>query len=324
MDWRPSCSLELLRKRAALLQNIRCFFTERGVLEVETPLMCSAIGTDPHLDFFTTTYQCKPKQLTLFLQTSPEFAMKRLLSSGCGSIFQICKAFRNGEAGRYHNPEFTLLEWYRVGYNLSQLMDEIADLLIPLFAETRKLQYVQRITYQAVFQQHTGLDPLLFSYEKYSNYAHKNGLIDAKALCEDDHSRWLDFIFSYQVQPHLGQNTLWLVFEYPACLPSLARMNAHNALVTDRVEVFLDGVELGNGYYELTDSKEQEQRFDREIAIRDEAMLPQASKDKRLLAALESGLPECSGIAIGLDRILMLLTESSGIDDVLAFSLSKV
>jgi elongation factor P--(R)-beta-lysine ligase len=322
-DWRPGCSLELLQTRAALLQSIRCFFAERGVMEVETPLMCNSIGTDPHLDFFTTSYECKPKQLTLFLQTSPEFAMKRLLSSGSGSIYQICKAFRNGEAGRYHNPEFTLLEWYRVGYNLSQLMDEIADLLMSLFAQTNKLLKVQRISYQAVFQQHTGLDPLLFSLEKYSNYADKHGLIDAKALCEDDHARWLDFIFSYRVQPHLGQNTLWLVFEYPACFPSLARINAHNDLVTDRVEIFIDGVELGNGYYELTDSEEQKQRFDREIAIRHEAMLPQARKDKRLLAALESGLPECSGMAIGLDRILMLLTESFTIDDVLAFSLSK-
>jgi elongation factor P--(R)-beta-lysine ligase len=322
-DWQPSCSLELLQLRARLLQKVRQFFAERDVLEVETPLLCSAIGTDPHLDFFTTTYGSSPQKQALFLQTSPEFAMKRLIAAGSGSIYQICKAFRNGESGRYHNPEFTLLEWYRIGYNLTQLMDEVVELMECLFIENRRLQCVQRIDYKSLFLQYTGLDPLLFSVKAYQKYALDSGLGDAPSLCGQDHSLWLDFIFSHQIQPNLRQNTLWLVYGYPACMPSLARINADNALVTDRVELFLDGVELGNGYYELNDAKEQEQRFDKEIAVRQATMRPSVNKDVRLLAALASGLPDCSGIAIGLDRILMLLTNSAAIDEVLAFPVSK-
>jgi elongation factor P--(R)-beta-lysine ligase len=322
MDWHPSCSPELLRLRAQTLQKIRRFFADRTVLEVETPLISKSISTDPNLDFFTTDYQLPPTQRTLFLQTSPEFAMKRLLAAGSGSIFQICKAFRNGESGRFHNPEFTLLEWYRVGFNLSHLMDEVDELIALLF-DQNPLQTTQKVSYQALFQQHTGLNPLVFSYQDYAEYAHDSGLIDAKALCGHDHVVWLDFIFSHQIQPHLGKNALCMVHGYPACMSSLARINHDNPLITDRVELFINGVELGNGYYELSDAKEQERRFDKEIAIRQGNKRPNVVKDERLLAALELGLPDCSGIAIGLDRILMLLSNSPTIDGVLAFSISK-
>ncbi len=306
-----------------MLQKIRQFFAHRSVLEVETPLLGAAIGTDPQLDFFTTEYHWSPTQQTLFLQTSPEFAMKRLLAAGCGSIYQICKAFRNGESGRFHNPEFTLLEWYRVGYNLSQLMDEVDGLIAELFDGIQALQPAQRVSYQTLFQKYTGLNPLVFSYEDYCGYAQSSGLADAITLCGYDHVLWLDFIFSHSIQPHLGHNALCMVYGYPACLSSLARINGHNVLVTDRVELFINGVELGNGYYELSDVKEQERRFDKEIAIRQDTQRPAVIKDKRLLAALDAGLPDCSGIAIGLDRILMLLSNSSAIDDVLAFSISR-
>ena len=321
--WQPSCSLELLRLRAQLHQKIRQFFTERNVLEVETPLLCSAIGTDPNLDFFTTQYNWLPEQQTLFLQTSPEFAMKRLLAAGSGSIYQICKAFRNGESGRFHNPEFTMLEWYRVGFDLAHLMDEVEALITVLFDGNMALQPTQRISYQSLFQQTTGLNPLLFSYEEYASYAQDNGLIDAVSLCGQDHTSWLDFIFSQQIQPKLAQNTLWLVYGYPTCLPSLARVNDGNPLTVDRVELFINGIELGNGYHELTDPKEQARRFDKEIAVRKTENRPIVTKDERLLAALEAGLPDCSGIAIGLDRILMLLSNSPIIDEVLAFSISR-
>lgn len=323
MDWQPSCSLELLHLRAHLLQKIRQFFAERNILEVETPLLCSAIGTDPNLDFFSAKYNWLPEQQTLFLQTSPEFAMKRLLAAYSGSIYQICKAFRNGEAGRYHNPEFTLLEWYRVGYDLPQLMEEVDALFAFLFYENNSLQPTQRISYQDLFQQTTGLNPLVFSCEDYASYTQDKGLIDAPSLCGQDHALWLDFIFSHQIQPHLGQNALCMVHSYPACLPSLARINENNPLTADRVELFINGIELGNGYHELKDAKEQARRFDKEITVRQDAQRPSVNKDDRLLAALEAGLPDCSGIAIGLDRILMLLSNSPTIDDVLAFSISR-
>jgi lysyl-tRNA synthetase class 2 len=323
MAWQPSCSNETLHIRAQLLQKIRQFFADRNVLEVETPLLSSAIGTDPNLDFFTTSLQLSPKQQTLYLQTSPEFAMKRLLAAGSGSIYQICKAFRNGESGRYHNPEFTMLEWYRVGFNLTQLMDEAEELITLLFQGDNALKPSQRISYQNLFQDYTGLNPLVFCYDEYAQYAQAKGLIDAIPLCGLDHKLWLDFIFSHQIQPYLGDNALCMVYGYPACMPSLARINADNPLITDRVELFINGVELGNGYYELGVAQEQEQRFDKEIAIRECQQRPAVAKDERLLAALAAGFPDCSGIAIGLDRLLMLLSNSPTIDDVLAFSVSR-
>lgn len=323
MDWQPNCSLEMLHLRAQTLEKIRQFFAERSVLEVETPLLGSAIGTDPQLDFFSTDFDWPPTKQNLFLQTSPEFAMKRLLAAGSGSIYQICKAFRNGESGRFHNPEFTMLEWYRIGYGLQELMVEVADLMQLLFDGREPFQKVEKITYQAVFSQYTGLEPLVFSYDDYATYARANGISEAIAICGLDHASWLDFIFSHDIQPHLGWNSVCMVYGYPVCFSSLARVNEQNDKVTDRVELFIEGVELGNGYYELGDVKEQEIRFDREIAVRRALNRPESVKDSRLLSALESGLPDCSGIAIGLDRILMLLSNSPSIDKVLSFSISR-
>ncbi|WP_442499677.1 EF-P lysine aminoacylase EpmA [Methylobacter sp. sgz302048] len=322
-DWRPTCSVEHLRLRAQVLADIRKFFAERSVLEVETPLLSQGIGTDPQLAFFTTEYSLVPQKQTLFLQTSPEFAMKRLLAAGSGSIYQIAKAFRNGESGRFHNPEFTMLEWYHVGFKLAELMDECADLIARLFDHRKPLMETERFTYQAIFQRYTGLDPLEFSYPQYCAYALDNQLPEAVSICGNDHAIWLDFIFSHKVQPHLGRNALCMVYGFPVCQSSLARINEHDPLITDRVELFIDGVELGNGYFELTDAKEQSERFDKELDIRRQRNLPASVKDERLIAALQAGLPECSGMAIGLDRLLMLLSDSASIEDVLGFPVNR-
>lgn len=322
--WQPTCSVAVLQLRARVLARLRAFFLAKAVLEVETPLLSHTIGTDPNLAFFATDYASSPHSQRLFLQTSPEFAMKRLLASGSGSIYQIGKAFRNGETGRFHNPEFTLLEWYRVGFSLSELMDEIAELILSLFAaENRALDGVQRHSYQTIFHQHTGLDPLDFCYSDYCAYAAQQGLRDAINLCEDNHALWLDFLFSHQVQPHLGLHSLCLVYGYPACQSSLARTNSQDARMTERVELFINGVELGNGYEELTDAIEQQRRFEAEILLRQQNQLAETAKDLRLIAALETGLPDCSGVAIGLDRLLMLLSNSPMIDDVLSFSIAR-
>lgn len=321
-DWRPTCTIELMRLRAQMLAKIRQFFADRSVLEVETPLLGHSIGTDPQLEFFTTEYCLSPLRQTLFLQTSPEFAMKRLLAAGSGSIYQIGKAFRNGESGRFHNPEFTMLEWYRVGFTLPQLMDDIAELIGELFSG-QLLQETQIASYQDVFVSFTGLDPLVFSYQDYCAYARESGLSEAVAICGHDHAVWLDFIFSHKVQPHLGENALCMVYGYPACQSSLARINEECDQVTDRVELFINGVELGNGYYELIDAEEQSRRFDKELSIRQQQKMPVTVKDKHLIAALHSGLPDCSGVAIGLDRLLMLLSGSASIDDVLGFPIHR-
>lgn len=322
-EWQPTCSIDNLRLRAQILDDIRRFFSARAVLEVETPLLSYCSGTDPQLDFFTTDYCSPPLQHTLYLQTSPEFAMKRLLAAGSGSIYQIGKAFRNGESGRFHNPEFTLLEWYRVGFSLPQLMDEIVELLNILFNGRKALKPAQRISYQTLFQRYTGLNPLDFSYQDYCTYARDKHMPEAVSICGYDHALWLDFIFSHVVQSQLGENAVYMVYGYPVCQSSLARINEYNSNITDRVEVFINGIELGNGYYELTDAKEQDRRFDDEITIRQQRNRPGAVKNKHFIAALEAGLPECSGMAIGLDRLLMLLTNSASIDDVLNFPIHR-
>ncbi|KJV05839.1 hypothetical protein VZ94_15215 [Methylocucumis oryzae] len=320
--WQPACELDALRLRAQLLQAIRQFFQQRGVLEVETPLLCQAVATDPQLDFFTTRFHLTPHQQTLYLQTSPEFAMKRLLAAGSGCIFQICKAFRNGETGRMHNPEFTLLEWYRVGFDLAALMDEVAELLLTLLAPVG-ITHCERISYVNVFVEHTGLNPLVFDSEAYHAYVNSHGFADASTLCGENHALWLDFLFSHCVQPLLGLGQVTLVYGYPALQSSLARLNSDDARVTERVEVFVSGVELGNGYEELTDAVEQERRFNHEVAARQQQGLAPVIKDQRLLAALQSGLPACSGIAIGVDRLLMLVSGLSHIDAVLAFPIAR-
>ncbi|POZ52170.1 EF-P lysine aminoacylase EpmA [Methylovulum psychrotolerans] len=322
-DWQPSCSVAALQRRARLLQDIRAFFHARAVLEVETPLLGHCTGTDPQLAFFSTNYHSPPLRQTLYLQTSPEFAMKRLLAAGSGSIYQIGKAFRNGEAGRFHNPEFTLLEWYRVGFTLDDLMAEVADLFAVLFAD-QGLQPPQRHSYQAVFRAHTGLDALQFNSADYCAYAVANGLPEAVALCGEDHVLWLDMLFSHKVQPFLGAQGLCMVYAYPACQSSLARPSPDNPLTVERVELFMRGVELGNGYYELTDADEQARRFNKEIQQRQEQNLPAVIEDSRLLAALAAGLPDCAGIAMGLDRVLLLLSgTATALSETLSFAVDR-
>ncbi len=206
-----------------MLATIRSFFAERGVLEVETPLLCHAAGTDPNLHPFIAEYRQAGQSLgiPLYLQTSPEFAMKRLLASGSGSIYQICKAFRNEEAGRFHNPEFTILEWYRVGFGLDDLMDEVDDLLACLFAGIREYQPAERIAYRDLFHRYTGLDPIFATLAEFAACARSRGLMEAEFLCGEDRSVWLDLLFSHLIQPNLGQGRASFVHSYPAFLPSL-------------------------------------------------------------------------------------------------------
>lgn len=317
--WQPAADMLRLRQRARLLAEVRQFFAERDVLEVETPLLCRATGTDPNLDFFSSQFHSPPHAKPLFLQTSPEFAMKRLLAAGSGSIYQICKAFRNGEAGRFHNPEFTILEWYRVGFDLQQLMNEVADLLSSVLPPMQTLQ----TSYRQLFVQVTGLDPLLFERSAYRQFGLEHGLPEADALCGDDHALWLDLLFSHCVQKNMPGDTVCLVHDYPAIQSSLARIHPDDCRIAQRFEVFINGMELGNGFYELCDAAEQEARFDKEIAYRAAHGLAAVEKDALFLQALQAGLPECSGVAIGLDRLLMIACGCDSIEQVLAFPIAK-
>lgn len=325
-NWGPGCTLDILRKRAWMLSSIRHFFVVRNVLEVETPILGQTTGTEPQLNFFSTKYAGSPDTSdgTFFFQTSPEFAMKRLLARGIGSIYQICKAFRNHECGRLHNPEFTILEWYRVGFDLNQLMKEIEELILGLFAHSQvTLSASEHISYFEAFSKYTELDVPSASVSDFIQVAKIHSLDGAVDLCRDEVSDWLDFLFSQLVQPHLGKDRLTFIFDYPMCHASLARLKPGETDIAERFEVFINGIELGNGYCELTDAIEQEQRFRHDLHQRRKRNLPTPTLDKRLIKSLEHGLPECSGVAIGLDRLLMLLTGTKHIDEVLAFDINR-
>lgn len=308
-----------------MLSSIRDFFGQRDVLEVETPSLCNAIGPDPNLDFFDCMMNHADGTPTakLYLQTSPEFSMKRLLAAGSGSIYQICKAFRNGEVGRFHNPEFTILEWYRIDFTLDLLMDEVADLLNTILASTQPSKAPVRVSYSNIFLEHCGIDPLLADISKYNDCAQRNNLIEASGICGGDIKLWQEFLFTHLVEPHLETDCYVFIFGFPRTQASLARTNPQNQNIVDRFEVFYRGVELANGFHELTDLNEQTRRFDDEL--RQRAVLEKSipSKDLRFLAALQSGIPECAGVAVGLDRLLMLLVDADSIEDVLAFPVSR-
>lgn len=306
-----------------MLKQVRGFFERRGVLEVETPLLSNAGGTDPNINLFCSTLSDPTYEGgALFLNSSPEFSMKRLLAAGSGSIYQVCKAFRNGESGRNHNPEFTILEWYRSGFELSQLIDEVEALITALIGE-RVSGITERVSYSEVFLRETGVDPLQAEVQEFSHCAREHNLDEADVLCGEERGLWLDFIFSHLVQPRLGKERLCFVDRFPACQASLAQLNRENPAVADRVELFVNGVELGNGFHELTNWQEQKQRFDQEMAERHKLGLPCIEVDERFLAALRHGMPDCSGIAIGLDRLLMIKLGVDSIDQVLAFPIER-
>lgn len=317
-DWRPTTDLTLLQARAELLQQLRQFFSDRQVLEVDTPLLASAIGTDPALDPVTARLgNPDGSGRDVFLQTSPEFPMKRLLAAGSGAIYQLAKAFRNGEAGRKHNPEFTMLEWYRPGYSLEQLMSEVDDLL----ALTLNLPASQRISYADLFRQYLAIDPFTATLASLQELARSK--MDT-GFASDNPDHWLDLLFSHCIEP--GLQTPVCIFNYPPSQAALAKLaqDDEGRTVARRFEVVAGGLELANGYDELTDVQEQRQRFMADLAIREKAGLPTYPIDENLLASLAHGLENCAGVAIGVDRMMMLKTGSNDIRQVISFTVERV
>lgn len=312
MDWQPSASLAALRARAELLARVRAFFATRGVLEVETPLLCSSGITDPAIEPLTVD-RGDSLSSPRYLQTSPEYAMKRLLAAGSGPIYQIARAFRDGEAGSRHNPEFSLLEWYRPGLDHHQLMAEVAELLIHCLGP-RPIEYH---AYRALFRAELGLDPLTASQQELERVA--RSAIDVGAL-SGDRDMWLDLLMSHRIEPALAGRGLCFVYDYPASQAALARIEEKDGQpVAQRFELYVDGVELANGYCELTDADEQRQRFLADNERRRQRGQPRRPLDELLLAALAAGMPACSGVALGFDRLLMLASGEGDIRQVLAF-----
>ncbi|HTT08482.1 MAG TPA: EF-P lysine aminoacylase EpmA [Gammaproteobacteria bacterium] len=316
-DWRPGASLDVLKLRAGLLERVRAFFSDRQVMEVETPLLAAAGVTDPHLENLRA--ECVlPGQSTptgLCLQTSPEYAMKRLLAAGAGPIYQITKAFRNGESGGLHNPEFTLLEWYRPGFDMHDLMGEIEDLLTWLL----RTDYCDRTTYATAFKEHAGFDPLAVHDDELRRTVQRLG--SGTAIVDEwGRDDCLDWVLSWVVGPKLGKDRPLFLCHFPASQAALARIIPdEDPPVAARFELFINGIEIASGFEELRDAGEQRRRFEDDNNARQARRLAVMPVDERLLAALEHGLPACSGVALGFDRLVMIAAHRHRLDEVMAF-----
>ena len=322
-DWRPSATLDVLKLRARMLGRLREFFSTRGVLEVETPALSVAATTDLHLQSFS----CRtvgPAAGTLYLHTSPEFPMKRLLAAGSGSIYQICKVFRDGEAGRLHNPEFTMLEWYRTGYDTRQLMEEVDALVQDALGDSLLLAATEHLSYQEVFERHTGLDPHTATAAEFTETARRHEIHPPAGMtAQHDVAMWRDLLLTHLIEPHLGQGRLTFICDYPASQAALARVRPGNLPVAERFELYLHGIELANGFHELADDAEQRTRFERQLHARVGAGQSGVPLDEHLLGALAAGLPDCSGVALGLDRLVMLAAGARNLGEVIAFTADR-
>lgn len=295
-DWKPSASLEHLRARADWLKRARAFFAEREVLEVETPILSVATVPDPHIDSLVT----RVNGLSCYLQTSPELYMKRLLAAGSGPIYQIAHVFRDGESGRLHHPEFTLVEWYRPGFDQFQLMAEVIELVVALAGQRTTGMAVEYLTYRQLFGQHANLDPLHEDWAALQEFSRAKGL---ECPVDDEWEAALDWLMVTLIQPAMSGFTF--VHDFPASMASLARLHPDDPELAKRFELFIDGVEIANGFEELTDPHEQRQRFVDENQRRAHMAKPEVVLDAAFLQALEKGMPNASGVALGLDRLFM-------------------
>lgn len=315
--WQPCATIDALRRRAGIINRIREFFAERGVLEVDTPSLSHAAVSDPFLHPFATEYvpEGGGQAAMLYLHTSPEYPMKRLLAAGSGAIWQLCKVYRNGEIGRRHNPEFSMLEWYRPGFDHHQLMDEVDALVRAVLAG----ESARRVTYAAVFAEHTGLD-----IHQCSD-ADLQSLAAARCGFQGELSRdgYLNLLFSECVEPRLQAPTM--VYAFPASQAALARVVEGDDRVPSaaRFEMFVKGMELANGYFELTDADEQLRRFEADQAQREALGIAALPIDMPLVDALRSGMPSCAGVALGVDRLVMLALGASTIGEVIAFDTQR-
>lgn len=309
--------LEAIHLRARLNANIREFFALRDVLEVETPVLSVAGNTDPNIMSFSLQFSGRTDGAprTRWLRTSPEFALKRLLTAGMGDCYELGRVFRDGEAGGRHNPEFTMLEWYRIGWDHQRLIDEVAALVNDALALVGRSATLRRIAWRELYRERLGIDPVSASDESL-RHALGDVRIVPDGLTRDD---WLDLLLTHRLQPSFPEDELLAVYDYPASQAALARIRPGNPPVAERFELYLGPLELANGYHELTDPSEQRTRFSRDLELRRARGAPTPPVDENLLGALQSGLPACAGVALGVDRLLMAMLRTTSIAAVLAF-----
>jgi lysyl-tRNA synthetase class 2 len=301
-----------------MLQTSRTFFQERGVLEVETPILSAAAVSDPQIESLSA--QIAGVAGRRYLCTSPEYAMKRLLAAGSGHIYQVCKVFRDEERGRWHNPEFTLIEWYRLGFDDVALMDEVELLVRRLLAPHRTVNQAERLSYQAALQRHAGIDPYRSSDEELLAAAARH---DVRCDGELDRDAKLDLLMALIVGPRLGRKQPCFVHDYPASQAALARLKPGTPPVAARFELYVDGLELANGFHELVHPQEQRARFVKDLALRGARAQVQPPLDENLLAALDSGLPDCAGVALGFDRLVAIALGCDRLADAMAFNIDN-
>lgn len=322
-NWQPTAPIDLLLKRAKIIKKVREFFADRCILEVETPILSQAAVTDRHLSSFETIFS-KPgivdlqQGQKLSLITSPEYHMKRLIAAGSGPIFQICKCFRNQEEiSRYHNPEFTMLEWYRIQFDMMQMINEVDD----LFQLVLDSEPAEHISYQSAFIKYINIDPFDTSREQLTEAIEGLELgFDTKDV---DIDTLLQVLFTFGIEPKIGQNKPTVVYHFPASQAALAEICCEDHRTAKRFEFYYQGVELANGFKELVNAKEQRARFERDNQERLANGIPAQVIDEYLLAAMEAGLPECSGVAVGLDRLIMLALKQPTISHVMSFNLEN-
>ena len=311
--WQPNAPLPYLKKRAKILSEIRAFFAAHQIMEVETPLLCQHTVTDVHIDSFT----CKDGNATRYLQTSPEYAMKRLLAAGSGPIYQISKAFRVDEVSDTHNPEFTLLEWYQPGYTHHQLMQEVDELLQTILATPP----ADIVSYQHIFEEYVKLNPHIASQPEVLQSLADHGIdIDTTQLIKDD---GLHLLMTHCIEPHLGHDRPIFIYDYPHSQAALAKLNDEKPPRAERFELYVKGTELANGFHELTDANEQQQRFRQDLDQRKQSQRTTPEIDKRFIAALAAGLPDCAGVAMGIDRLLLLALNASALHQVISFTFDR-
>lgn len=323
MIWKPSISIEIIKRKAMILSNIRLFFSERNILEVDTPILSSAAPSALYLNSFQTYFIPfnSLKKCIFYLQTSPEFAMKRLLAAGSGSIYQIAKVFRNGEEGRVHSPEFTMLEWYRPQCNFEQIIGEVDALLQFII----KAKPAIRVNYRHIFQQYLNIDVFNVSNEKLKLLAdfHIGGVYDNWHMEKND---WLEFLMNHVIQPKLSKlDRPIIIDDFPVLQSQLAKimrdMDGNN--VAKRFELYIGGIELANGYDEILNYDELRQRFKIDNWRRRLQNKTKMPIDENLLAAMRSGLPQCTGVALGLDRLMMLAFNQKDINAVKTFKFEE-
>ncbi|PJE08985.1 elongation factor P--(R)-beta-lysine ligase [Legionella sp.] len=311
--WRPSATIDTLRQRAELLAKIRSFFNDRGYLEVETPSLSRFGITDVYLANIIATFRGHP----YCLQTSPEYHMKRLLAADSGPIFQLAKVFRDDELGRWHNPEFTMLEWYQLNIDHHGLMDEMDALLQTIL----KSPPMRRKTYQQVFLETCELDPLTATVAELQKTLQRFGLDKVLTPDEPDPDQYLFLLMSHVVEPAMGKDPIPLaVYDFPMSQAALAKVNEG---VAERFEIYVQGVELANGFHELTDANAQAARFQQDLAARHLKGLAEPAPDEYLLQALAHGLPPCSGVALGIDRLITLALKQPEIAKALSFDFAR-